>query len=231
VRIVGLVGGTSWVSTAEYYRYINEETNRRLGGSSFAECILYSLDLGRIVALMKSGREADVLPILVDTADKLQRAGAEALALCANTMHMFADEVQAKVSLPIIHIAEATGREIAKKRLRTVGLLGTRLTMELDFYKKTLQSMGIDTLVPGAEEREYIDRVIFDELLKEIFKPETKAGLLGIMDDLRAKGAEGIVLGCTEIPLIIHDEDTGLPLFNTTLIHARAVVDFAVGRD
>jgi aspartate racemase len=103
--------------------------------------------------------------------------------------------------------------------------------MELDFYKKTLQSMGIDTLVPGAEEREYIDRVIFDELLKEIFKPETKAGLLGIMDDLRAKGAEGIVLGCTEIPLIIHDEDTGLPLFNTTLIHARAVVDFAVGRD
>lgn len=229
MRIVGLIGGTSWVSTAEYYRYINEETNRRLGGSNFAECILYSLDLGRIVALMKSGRENDVLPILIDTAGKLERAGADALALCANTMHMFADEVETKVSLPIIHIAAETGRRIARKELRTVGLLGTKLTMERDFYKTKLQSMGIDTIVPGPHERDYIDRIIFDELLKEIFTPETKARLLDIMEDLRAKGAEGIVLGCTEIPLIIHDEDTDLPLFNTTLIHAHAIVDFAVG--
>jgi aspartate racemase len=229
VKIVGLVGGTSWVSTAEYYRYINEEANRRLGGSNFAEFILYSLDLGRIVRLMKSGREADVLPILIDTAARLERAGAEGLALCANTMHMFAEEVEAKVSLPLIHIAAATGGEITKKRLGTVGLLGTKLTMELDFYKKKLGTLGIETIVPGVKEREFIDRIIFDELLREVFKPETKASLLGIMDDLRAKGAEGIVLGCTEIPLIIHDEDTDLPLFNTTLIHAHAIVDFALG--
>jgi aspartate racemase len=229
VKIVGLVGGTGWISTAEYYRHINEETNRRLGGLNFAECILYSLDYGRVDALKRSGREPEVFSIVLDAAKKLEAAGAEGLVLCANTMHKFVERLEPEISIPIIHIAAATGREVNAKGLRTVGLLGTRLTMELDFYKKRLQAMGIDTVVPEAEDREFIEQAINGELLKGVFKPETKNGFLQIIDDLREKGAEGIVLGCTEIPLIVKQGDVDIPVFDTTLIHSRAVVDFALG--
>jgi aspartate racemase len=230
VKIVGLVGGTGWISTAEYYRYINEETNRRLGGLNFSECILYSLDFGKVDALKRANREEDVFHLIRDAAKKLEDAGAEGLALCANTMHMFVERLEPELSIPIIHIADATGREITARGLRTVGLLGTKLTMELDFYKKRLAAMGIDALVPEAGDREFIDNAIMNELLKGVFKPETKDGLLLIIGDLKEKGAEGIVLGCTEIPLIIREGDVDLPVFNTTLIHSRAIVDFALGR-
>jgi aspartate racemase len=229
VKIIGLVGGTGWISTAEYYRYINEETNRRLGGLNFAECVIYSLDFGRVQGFVRTGRDDGVYPLLLDAAKKLERAGAEGFALCTNTMHKFADALERELSIPLVHIATATGNEINARGLRTVGLLGTKLTMELDFYKDKLAALGIETLVPAQEDRDFIERAIFDELLKGIFAKETKARFLRIMDDLRTKGARGIVLGCTEIPLLVHDGDTEMPLFNTTLIHARAIVDFALG--
>ncbi len=229
MRIVGLIGGTGWVSTAEYYRHINEEANRRLGGLNFAEFIIYSLDFGRVVALKNAGREPEVAHLILDAAKKLERAGAQGLAICANTMHKFVDQLEPELSIPIIHIATATGREIRNRGFGTVGLLGTKHTMELDFYKKNLETLGIKTIVPEPEDREFVDRAIFDELLKEILRTETKDRFLRIMGDLREKGAQGIILGCTEIPLLVRDEDIDLPLFNTTLIHARAIVDVALG--
>ena len=229
MKIVGLVGGTGWVSTAEYYRYINEEANRRLGGLNFAEFIVYSLDFGRVMALKKAGREPEVFHLLLDAAKKLERAGAQGVAICANTMHKFVDRLEPELSIPIIHIATATGREITNRGLATVGLLGTQLTMELDFYKDKLAALGVRTLVPESEDRKFVDRAIFDELLKQVFKTETKERFLRIMGDLRQKGAQGIVLGCTEIPLLVHERDTDIPVFDTTLIHSRAIVDFALG--
>ena len=229
MKIVGLIGGTGWISTAEYYRYINEEANRRRGGLHFVECVLYSLDYGEIDALKRTGRGAEVFHLILNAAKKLESAGAKGLVLCANTMHMFVEQLERELSVPIIHIADAAGREINAKGLRTVGLLGTRLTMELDFYKKRLQTMGIETIVPETEDREFIEYAINAELLKGVFKPQTKNGFLQIIDDLREKGAQGIVLGCTEIPLIVREGDVDLPVFNTTLIHSRAIVDFALG--
>jgi len=229
MKIVGLVGGTGWISTAEYYRYINEEANRRRGGLHFVECVLYSLDYGEIDALKRTGRGAEVFHLILNAAKKLEGAGAKGLVLCANTMHMFVEQLEPELTIPILHIADAAGREINAKGLRTVGLLGTRLTMELDFYKKRLQAMGIGTLVPEEMDHEFIEGAINTELLKGVFKPETKNGFLQIIDDLREKGAEGIVLGCTEIPLIVHEKDVDIPVFNTTLIHSRAIVDFALG--
>ena len=229
MKIVGLVGGTGWISTADYYRYINQETNRRLGGLNFAECVIYSLDYGEIDALKRTGRGAEVFHLILNAAKKLEGAGAKGLVLCANTMHMFVEQLEPELTIPILHIADAAGREINAKGLRTVGLLGTRLTMELDFYKKRLQTMGIETIVPETEDREFIEYAINAELLKGVFKPQTKNGVLQIIDDLREKGAQGIVLGCTEIPLIVREGDVDLPVFNTTLIHSRAIVDFALG--
>jgi len=229
MKIVGLVGGTGWISTAEYYRYINEEANRRRGGLHFVECVLYSLDYGEIDALKRTGRGAEVFHLILNAAKKLEGAGAKGLVLCANTMHMFVEQLEPELTIPILHIADAAGREINAKGLRTVGLLGTRLTMELDFYKKRLQTMGIETIVPETEDREFIEYAINAELLKGVFKPQTKNGFLQIIDDLREKGAQGIVLGCTEIPLIVREGDVDLPVFNTTLIHSRAIVDFALG--
>ena len=229
MKIVGLIGGTGWISTAEYYRYINQEANRRRGGLHFVECVLYSLDYGEIDALKRTGRGAEVFHLILNAAKKLEGAGAKGLVLCANTMHMFVEQLEPELTIPILHIADAAGREINAKGLRTVGLLGTRLTMELDFYKKRLQTMGIETIVPETEDREFIEYAINAELLKGVFKPQTKNGFLQIIDDLREKGAQGIVLGCTEIPLIVREGDVDLPVFNTTLIHSRAIVDFALG--
>ena len=229
MKIVGLVGGTGWISTAEYYRYINEEANRRRGGLHFVECVLYSLDYGEIDALKRTGRGAEVFHLILNAAKKLEGAGAKGLVLCANTMHMFVEQLEPELTIPILHIADAAGREINAKGLRTVGLLGTRLTMELDFYKKRLQTMGIETIVPETEDREFIEYAINAELLKGVFKPQTKNGFLQIIDDLREKGAEGIVLGCTEIPLIVKQGDVDIPVFDTTVIHSRAIVDFALG--
>jgi aspartate racemase len=230
MKIIGLVGGTGWISTVEYYRIINEETNRRLGGLQFAECILYSLNFGDIVELQEKGKDQDLFYLLRDAARKVESIGAECIVLCANTMHRYADSVQAELSVPIIHIAEATGAAVAERGMKTVGLLGTKLTMELDFYKKKLKEADIETLVPEADNREFINRTIMKEIMKGIFNAESKERFHRIMRELHSRGAEGIILGCTEIPLLVKQEDIDLPLFDTLLIHSRAAVDFALGK-
>jgi aspartate racemase len=230
MKTLGLVGGTSWVSTVDYYRIINQGVNQALGGHQFARCILYSVNFGDIAALNEKGDREGIYQLIKDASEKVKHAGAEGLVLCANTLHMLADRLKEEIDIPIIHIAEATAKEINLEGLSRVGLLGTRFTMEEDFYISKLKAANIETMVPEKGDREYAHAVIFDELMKEIFKPESKSGCLEIMDKLRQKGAEGIILGCTEFPLIIKEDDLDLPLFDTTAIHARAAVDFALGR-
>jgi aspartate racemase len=228
MKTIGLVGGTGWISTVEYYRIINEETNRRLGGLEFARCVLYSVNFGDIHRFNEKHETEGILLIMLNAARKLETAGVDCILLCANTMHMHADRVAKEISVPLIHIAKATGAEINKKNMKKVGLLGTRPTMELDFYTKKLAEAGITALVPDKDERIFIQRTIDMELLRGVFLPESKKRFVEIMQKLRSQGAEGVVLGCTEIPLLIKEEDVDFPLFNTTVIHSMAAVDFAL---
>lgn len=227
MKTIGLIGGTGWVSTVEYYQFINEGINKKLGGLEFARCILYSLNFGDIVRLQESGKD-NVYGVLEDAAFKLVTAGADGLVLCANTMHQFYNKLTEKVDVPIIHIAKATALEIKKKNFSKIGLLGTLQTMEGDFYSSVLKEEGIETVVPEKVDRNYINDIIFKELFQMEFKTETRNKFLEIMNELKQKGAEGIVLGCTEIPLLIKQEHTELYLFDTLKIHANAVVDFAL---
>jgi aspartate racemase len=229
MKTLGLVGGTGWVSSVDYYRLINQGINKALGGHQFARCILYSINFGDIVVLNQRDDNEGIYALIKDAAAKTIQGGAEGIVLCANTLHKFADRLQGEIDAPIIHIADATAREINQMGFSTVGLLGTKYTMEEDFYTSRLKAANINAIVPEKPDREYINNVIFNELLKEIFTDESKSRFLEIMAKLRQQGAQGIVLGCTEIPLIIKDDDFDLPLFNTTEIHARAAVDFAIG--
>jgi aspartate racemase len=229
MKTIGLVGGTGWVSTVEYYRTINEETNRILGALNFAKCILYSLDYGEIEEFNKRDDMEGIFSLILDASKKLVSIGADCIVLCANTLHMFADRLQKEVPVPLIHIAIATARQIKGRNLSKVGLLGTKLTMEKDFYKTKLNQERIEVVVPELPDREFIDHTITNELLKGIKSETSKDRFLVIMRKLRSQGAEGIVLGCTEIPLLIQQEDTDLPVFNTTVIHSLAAVEFALG--
>ncbi len=228
MKTIGLVGGTGWISTVEYYRIINEETNRRLGGLEFARCVLYSVNFGDIQRFNEKRETEGIFSLMLGAARKLETVGVDCILLCANTMHMHADRIEKEISVPLIHIAKATGAQIQKKNMKKVGLLGTRPTMELDFYTKKLAEQGITTLVPDKDEKIFIQRTIDSELLMGIFLPESKTRFLEIIQKLRSQGAEGVVLGCTEIPLLIKQEDIDFPLFNTTVIHSLAAVDFAV---
>jgi aspartate racemase len=228
MKTIGLIGGTGWVSTLEYYRLINEETNRLLGGHNAARCILYSFNYADINECNLREDHEGVYKFVLDAARKLKNASADCLVLCANTLHQYADRIVEEVKLPIIHIADATAVEIKKQRLTVIGLLGTKFTMEMDFYTKRLSKAGISSIVPEKAERLFIHSTIMNELLKEIYKPESKQRFLEIINDLEQKGAQGIVLGCTEIPLLIKQTDTHLPVFNTLKIHAKAAVNFAV---
>lgn len=221
-----MIGGTGWVSTVEYYRLINEITNKRLGGLQFAKCILYSLNYGDLEACNLEGNKQGILELVTDAALRLETAGVDGLALCANTLHFAVDELVKTINLPIVHIADATGDQILQKGLKKVGLLGTKQTMESDFYKTRLNAKGIDCLVPDIEDRDYINRIITTELFKSVFKQETRNRFIDIMRKLQEAGAEGIILGCTEIPLLIKQKDIEIPLFDTLHIHAEAIVDF-----
>jgi aspartate racemase len=229
MKTIGLVGGTGWISTAEYYRIINEEMNRRLGGMEFARCVLFSVNFGDIQRCNEKHEAEGVFSIMLGAAKKIEAVGVDCILLCANTMHMHADRIEKEISVPLIHIAKATSAQIRKRNIKTVGLLGTRPTMELDFYAKKLAEEGIAALVPDEEERIFIQRTIDQELLKGVFLAASKKRFLEIMQKLRSRGAEGVVLGCTEIPLLIKQEDIDFPLFNTTVIHSMAAVDFALG--
>ena len=228
MKTIGLIGGTGWPSTLEYYRIINEEANKRLGGLNAARCILYSFNYADIDECNKREDHEKVYEYILDAATRLKNAGADFIVLCANTMHQYVERLDDEIKLPIVHIADATSAEIKKQGLSTIGLLGTKFTMEMDFYTKRLSEQGIASIVPGADERLFIHDTIMNELLKEIFKLESKKKFLDIINDLEQKGAQGIVLGCTEIPLLIKQADTHLPVFNTLNLHAKAAVDFAL---
>ena len=229
MKTIGMVGGTSWVSTLEYYRLLNQEIQRRLGGVESARCVLYSINFADLTRLKDQDPEQrSVYPLVRDAAERVAVAGADCLVICANTLHMFAAELARDVALPLVHIGAATAGEIRGAGLHTVGLLGTRPTMERDFYRRALADAGIAMLVPGDADREFIDAAILGEMVRGVFRPEVKQRFLSIMQELAGHGAQGIVMGCTEIPLLIDNEDTGIRLFDTLAIHVRAAVDFAL---
>jgi aspartate racemase len=230
MKIIGIIGGAGWPSTLEYYRIINQETNRRLGGLNSAKIILSSFNYAEIDLLNKKEDHAGVYELVLNAAQRLKKASADFLIICANTMHQYVDALEKETGLKIVHIADATAKEIKKKNISTIGLLGTRFTMEMDFYTKRLAHSGIESLVPEKPEREFIHNGIMNELLKEKFKKDTKTKFVKIINDLEIHGAEGIVLGCTEIPLLIKQDDVKLPVFNTLEIHAMAAVDFALSQ-
>jgi len=231
MKLIGLVGGTGWISSVEYYRIMNEKINRRLGGLQSARCILYSFNYAVINELNEKHDADGQFSVMLDAATKLIRIGAEGIMLCANTLHQFADRLEKQISVPLIHIGTATARQIRKQNLSTVGLLGTKYTMEMDFYKAKLNEENIQVIIPDAAGRNFIHHTIYHELLKGVFREESKAEILRIMNRLHSQGAQGIILGCTEIPLLIKQKDTELPLFDTLVIHSLAGVDFAMGND
>lgn len=225
MKRLGLVGGISWVSTIDYYRYINEGINAELGGLQFADCLVSSINFG---VLQERGWDQG-LPMLLDACRRLQAAGAEGIVLCANTAHLHADAIRAEISLPLIHIVDATVAEVRRHGLETVGLLGTKFIMESDLYRKAFCEAGIGVLVPDRlESRERIQQTLKEELGKGVFQDETKEFYLKEMADLCKRGAEGVVLGCTEIPLFINQNDFDRPIFDTLKIHAEAAVRFAL---
>jgi aspartate racemase len=227
MKTFGLVGGTSWVSSVEYYTRLNEQINQRLGGNNFAKCILYSFNFAEIEKITKRKDWDALLKLVIPICRNLTATGAECIMLCANTMHVIAEELRDVIDIPLIHIAEATAAAVERQHIKKVGLLGTKFTMELDFFKKKLLAKQIEAIIPTDDDRKFIHATIFDELGKEIFKESTKKRYLEIIGELASKGAGGIILGCTEIPLLIKQTDTPLPLFDTLEIHVEAGVKFA----
>jgi len=229
MKTIGLVGGISWYSSLDYYRIINEMVNKRLGGNEAASLILYSVNYGEIVTLTHQNDWDRISAIICNAAWKLDRAGADCILLGANTMHKIADRVERSVSVPLLHIATETGKAILSKGLKKIGLLGTKYTMELGFYADKLAEQGIETIIPEPADRILVSDIIYNELGKGIFLPESKNLLLQIINKLAAEGAEGVILGCTEIPIVIKQEDCAVPVFDTALIHATAAVNFSLG--
>jgi aspartate racemase len=227
MKTLGLIGGMSWQSTIEYYRIINSAILRRTNGRHAAKIIIDSVDFGEVETLISTQDLTGLTALLVNSAQKLEKAGAELLMIGANTMHFAADTVKESISIPLVSIVEATIAAIQTKGLTKVGLLGTKFTMEQDFFKQWVIANDIDVNVPRAEDREFIQQTIIKELFKAHINPESKKRFLSIMDGLARDGAQGIILGCTEIPLLIRQEDTVLPVFDTTEIHAMAGVELA----
>jgi aspartate racemase len=223
-----LIGGTTWVSTVDYYRHINRLVGEKLGGLNSAQILLYSLNFDELKTLFEKEDWRRVGEILTGIAKNLEAAGARAIVLCSNTTHLAADEIARQIDIPLIDVTDATAREIVKLKLKKVALMGTRFTMDKDFYPKKLGEYGIETIIPETEERELINSSIFDEMGKNIFSPETRAKYLEIIESLSARGAEGVIFGCTEIPMLLKAEDCPIPSFDTTLIHARAAVEYAL---
>lgn len=228
MKTIGLIGGLSWESTADYYRYINQEVNHKLGGLHSAKCLLYSCDFEEIVRLQKAGDWKQAAKHLSDAAQKLEASGCDVILICTNTMHVVASEVQQAVSIPLLHIVDATVEQVKSKGISKVGLLGTRYTMEQSFYTDLLNEQGIETVVPDEADRLRVHDIIFTELCKGELNPASKLEYLQIVERLMARGAEGIILGCTEIPLLLKQADAEVPLFDTTRIHADAAVNFAL---
>ncbi len=229
MKTIGLIGGMSWESSAEYYRLINTMVKERLGGFHSAKCVMISMDFAEIEVLQREDRWAESAQLLIGAAQALERAGADLVVLCTNTMHKVAAEIQSGLHVPFLHIADATAEQIKAQGLTTVGLLGTRFTMEQDFYAGRLaQRYGLHVLIPESAEREMIHRVIYEELVLGYVQASSKAQYLAVIDRLIERGAQGIILGCTEIDLLIQAGDCRVPVFDTTHLHAQAAVELAL---
>lgn len=229
MKTIGLLGGMSWESSAEYYRIINEIVRNKLGGLHSAKSVMVSVDFGPVEESMSSGRWDAVLEVLIEGARQVEAGGGDFLLIATNTMHKMYDEVEAAIGIPMIHIADAAAAKINKLGLKKVGLLGTTFTMEEDFYTGRLQEKyGLEVLVPDANERAEVNRVIWEELVVGKVLPESKQFYLEVIDGLVGLGAQGVILGCTEIPMLVKQEDASVPLFDTTYIHAEAAVELAV---
>jgi len=229
MKTIGLIGGMSWESSIEYYRIINEEVKNRLGRLHSAESLMYSVDFAPVEELQREGKWEELTGIMIQAARRLEKGGAELLVICTNTMHKMADEVQASIAIPLLHVVDAAAESVKKRGLQTVGLLGTRFTMEEDFYRGRLEKKhGFRVHVPDAADRDRVHRVIYDELVAGELRQESRIAFQRIIDRLISRGAQGVVLGCTEIPLLIREGDCPVPVFDTTRLHALAAVDLAL---
>jgi len=228
MKTIGLIGGMSWESTVTYYQIINETVKQQLGGLHSAKILLYSVDFAEIEACQASGEWDKSAEMLAEAAENLERAGADFIIICTNTMHKVAPQMAERIHIPILHIAEATAEELSKRGIRRVALLGTKYTMTQDFYKNKILEAGIEVLIPDADDVETVNRIIYDELCLGKILPDSKRDCLEIIGRLAARGAEGVILGCTEIGLLIQQADTTLPVFDTTQIHARHAALYAL---
>jgi aspartate racemase len=229
MKTIGLIGGMSWESSLLYYQIINETVKARLGGLHSAQCLMWSFDFAEIEALQAAGDWEQAAQRMIDAAKRLQNGGADGLVLCTNTMHKLAPNVQAAVDLPLLHIADATAQKICEAGIQTIGLLGTRYTMEQDFYKgRLIEQFGLNVLTPDPTGIQIVHDIIYHELVLGVVKDDSRQAYLRVMDALAQQGAEGIILGCTEITLLVKPEHTALPLFDTTYLHAVAAVDWAL---
>ncbi len=229
MKTIGLIGGMSWESTQDYYRIINETLKEMLDGFHSAKIIMYSVDFEEIEKLQHQGKWGELTELMIDAAKRIERGGADFVVICANTMHKMADEVQKNIKIPLLHITDVTAEEIKEKGLRKIGLLGTKFTMEEDFYIGRLtEKHSLDVIIPNEEERQIVHHVIFNELCLGNIKQTSKEQFKKIIQNLVSRGAEGIILGCTEIPLLIKQEDVEVPLFDTTMIHAKSAVEYAL---
>lgn len=228
MKTLGIIGGLSWFSTTVYYRTINQLTNQQLGGSHSARLLLYSVDFNDFKILQEQNDWDKIEQMLTDIALKLQNTGADCIVMATNTPHLVADTVRQKIKIPLLHIAEETAKEIVRQQINKVGLLGTKFTMENSFFKDRLTKFGIETIVPDNADRDFIHASIFNELTKGIFKDETKKKYIAIIDNLKTNGADGVIFGCTEIALLINQADSSVTVFDTTAIHSKAAVDFAL---
>jgi aspartate racemase len=226
MRLLGVLGGMSWTSTAEYYRLLNEGVSRRLGGLHSARLLLHSVDFAPVAQMQHDGDWDGAAQVLVEAARGLERAGAEGLLLATNTMHKVADRLESEVGIPLWHIGDATARRLRAAGHRRVGLLATAFTMEQDFYTGRLQRHGLEVLVPDGQGRADVHRIIYDELCQSVVREESRARYREVMADLAARGAEAVVLGCTEITLLVGGDDATVPLFDTTAIHVEDAVDW-----
>ncbi|MCK5277877.1 MAG: aspartate/glutamate racemase family protein, partial [Cyclobacteriaceae bacterium] len=229
MKIIGLIGGMSWESSVVYYEIVNKKVNELFGGFSSCKCLMYSVDFAEIETLQHKGDWGKLNKLMVDAAKKLYNGGAELIVLCTNTMHLCSEEIIKSIPVPFLHIADAAGEEIKYKNLRQVGLLGTKFTMEKDFYKQILRDKySIETIIPDENEREEIHRIIYEELVLGKIEDDSRETYKKIINSLQERGAEGVILGCTEIPLLISSKDVEIPIFDTTRIHAEKAVKWAI---
>lgn len=229
MKTIGLIGGMSWESSLEYYRIINEQVKEKLGGLHSAKSLMYSVDFDEIEKLQHQGNWQEATKLMIDATQRLERGGADFVVICTNTMHKMADDVQNSVKIPLLHIADATAEKIKVKGLRKIGLLGTKFTMEEDFYKgRLIKKYGLNVLIPDEKDRQIVHDVIYHELCLGIINQSSKDQFIRIINSLIDNGAEAVILGCTEIPLLVKQEDVKVLLFDTTRIHAESAVEYSL---